>query len=534
MAESRLEWAGEEAALAPVRTNPRPADSPRALPDERSAGWATFRWAALAAVAGIASALPLWSSELLPFQDAPQHVATVRVLADYANPVLGFARWFEIDLRRLEYLGFYLPAAAIAKLVGAQAACRVVLTLVALALPAAAWMFLAAFDRDRRLAVFAPALFHTATLYLGFFNFVESVPALLVVVALIERELREPRRARALILAAAGPVLLWLHPSALAMALGAGVFLAITRGESWRRSARALAPFLPALVLLAVWAFGALAHRDGVEAVAHTTANWLGPKRQLLELLRFGNVLKGHADELCVAALVLLWLAATLVPGRHQKGERSWRLPLLAAVTFAVYMVTPFDIGFMGYIHLRPVPLLVMAVVASPRLAPGRLTGALLAAAVAVQVAYAAKLSSVYRAFDSEAQVSELHQVLRAAAPGQRLLALVYDQKSALVAGRSFLHFAAYYELDRGGRARMNFAEYPWTPVRYRRGNEPDPLPRYWEAHPAWYDANEEGADADYVLVRGAGPGPGSRFRLQAEAGEWALYAATPSRAAAR
>jgi hypothetical protein len=188
----------------------------------------------------------------------------------------------------------------------------------------------------------------------------------------------------------------------------------------------------------------------------------------------------------------------------------------------------------MGYIHLRPVPLLVMAVVASPRLAPGRLTGALLAAAVAVQVAYAAKLSSVYRAFDSEAQVSELHQVLRAAAPGQRLLALVYDQKSALVAGRSFLHFAAYYELDRGGRARMNFAEYPWTPVRYRRGNEPDPLPRYWEAHPAWYDANEEGADADYVLVRGAGPGPGSRFRLQAEAGEWALYAATPSRAAAR
>jgi hypothetical protein len=487
----------------------------------------------LAALAGVASAVPLWSSQLLPFQDAPQHVATVRVLADYANPVFGFFRWFEIDLRRLDYLGFYLPAAAIAKLVGAQAACRVVLTLTALALPAAAWMFLAAFDRDRRLAVFAPALFQTATLYLGFFNFVESVPAMLAVVALVERELREPRRWRALVLAVAGPVLLWLHPSALAMALGAGVFLAVTRGESWRRAARALAPFLPAVALLAIWAIGALAQRDGVEAVPHSAAHWLGAKHQLLDLLRFGSVLKGNTDELCVAALALLWLAAALVPGRPSV-ERSWRLPLLAAVLFAVYMVTPFDIGFMGYIHLRPVPLLVMAVLASPLLARGRLTNALLATAVVVQVAYGAKLGAVYRAFDAEAQVSELHQVLRAAAPGERLLALIYDQKSALVVSRSYLHFAAYYELDRGGRARMNFAEYPWTPVRYRRGTEPDPLPRYWEAHPGWYDPDKEGADTDYVLVRGTGPGPGPRFRLTAEAGEWALYAAVPSGSAAR
>jgi hypothetical protein len=533
MAESRLEWAGAGAALAPVRTDPGQADSPRVHTDARTTGRATFRWAALAAVAGIASAVPLWSSELLPFQDAPQHVATVRVLADYANPVLGFARWFEIDLRRLEYLGFYLPAAAIAKLVGAQAACRVVLTLVALALPAAAWLFLAAFDRDRRLAVFAPALFQTATLYLGFFNFVESVPALLAVVALVELQLRAPSRARALLLAAAGPVLMWLHPSALALALGAGGFLAITRGESWRRSARALAPFLPALALLAIWAIGALAHRDGVEAVPHSTAHWLGVKQQLLELLRFGSVLKGHADELCVAALALLWLAAALVPGRPMV-ERSWRLPLLAAVTFAVYMITPFDIGFMGYIHLRPVPLLVMAALASPRLAPGKLTSGILAAAVAVQLAYGVKLGAVHRAFDAEAQVSELHQVLRAAAPGERLLALIYDQKSALVVGRPFLHFAAYYELDRGGRARMNFAEYPWTPVRYRSGTEPSPLARYWEAHPAWYDPDEEGADADYVLTRGAGPGPGPRFRLEARAGAWALYGAAPGRSAAR
>src|SRR5438045_2458906 len=227
-------------------------------------------WPLLVALCTAVAIAPLWASELLPYQDAPEHIAAVRVLADYHTPGLGFDRWFEIDLGRLQYLGFYLPAAAIAKITGADAAVRVVLSLIAVATSAAFWMFLGAFGRDRRLAIFAPAVFHTVPLYLGFFNFIESIPLAIALVALSERELRDPCRRRGLLIGAGGAALLWLHPSGLAFALGAGCVLAVTSGQPWRRQVRAVLPWTPAMLLLGVWIVHAFAVRDGPAAAPRT------------------------------------------------------------------------------------------------------------------------------------------------------------------------------------------------------------------------------------------------------------------------
>src|SRR5207249_1451632 len=122
-------------------------------------------------------------------------------------------------------------------------------------------------------------------------------------------------------------------------------------------------------------------------------------------------------------------------------------------LTLAAYMVAPFDMGYMGYIHTRALPYLALLVIASPSVAPGRKTGAILAAAVALQLVYQAQLAASYRAFDREAQIQELHQVLNAAAPGKRLIALLDRTKSKVVQFQAYLHFAAYYEVFRGGRA---------------------------------------------------------------------------------
>jgi hypothetical protein len=243
-------------------------------------------WPLLVCVATAAAIAPFWASELLPYQDAPQHVAAVRVLADYHTPGLAFDRWFELDLGRLQYLGFYLPAAAIARITGADAAVRILLSLIAIATSAAFWMFLGTFGRDRRLTVFAPAVFHTAPLYLGFFNFVESIPLALALVALTERQLRDPGLRRGILLAVGAAALLWLHPSALAFALASACVLALTSGQPPKRMVAALAPSLPALLLFAAWAVQALASRDGPGMPAHPPPRWLGPKMQILELLR--------------------------------------------------------------------------------------------------------------------------------------------------------------------------------------------------------------------------------------------------------
>jgi hypothetical protein len=501
----------------------RPAEA-IALPLPRPAAVAQeLAWPLLVALATAAAIAPFWASELLPYQDAPQHIAAVRVLADFHSPGFAFDRWFELDLGRLQYLGFYLPAAAIAKVTGPDAAVRIMLSLIAAATSAAFWMFLGAFGRDRRLAVFAPAVFHTAPLYLGFFNFIESIPLALALLALTERELRRPALGRAALMVIGGAALLWLHPSALAFTLGASLVLAITSAEPRRRMARALAPYLPALLLLGAWALQALASRDGPGSPARTPPHWLGLKYQVLDLLRYGNVLAATWDECYVLALVALFGALIAVRPRPPIG-RAWRLPLLAALSLAAYMVAPFDIGYMGYIHTRALPFLVLLTIASPSIAAGRTTAAILVVAVALQIGYQAQVARAYRAFDREAQITELHQVLRAAEPGKRLIAILDWTQSGVVQFQAYLHFAAYYEVLRGGRARYNFAESPWTPVRFRKGTEPVSLPRSWELRPLQLDVQRAVSDEDYVLVRQPGSRP-TGFDLVAEAGRWSLYA---------
>jgi hypothetical protein len=480
-------------------------------------------WPLLVTLAVTATIAPFWTSQLLPYQDAPQHLAAIRILADYRTWPFAFDRWFVLDFHRLQYLGFYLPAAALAKLVGPEAACRLLLSIIALALVEAFRMLLGAFGRDQRLAVFAPLAIHTAPLYLGFFNFVESVPLAIAVVALVERELRQPRPARAWVLAIAAALCIWLHPSALAFALFAAVLLAATAGGPARRRLRALLPLLPAALLFAAWALQALLSRDGAGVEARAAPRWTPFPQHVLDLFRIGNVLAGHGDEICFFGTLLLFVLAILVPGRPS-GRRVFRLPLLAAATLAVYLAAPFDIGYMGYVALRALPFLLLLVLASPLIAPGRWTSALCAGAVALQVAYAVVLVRAGRAFDAEAQFDELRAVLDKAPAGGRLLAIVLQQDSRVVQFQAYVHFAGYAELWRGGRARYGFPETPWSPIRYRPSALPLPLPRGWEMRPASIDPAALASDTDVLLVRGPAEPPPAPYVLTAAAGRWSLY----------
>jgi hypothetical protein len=490
-------------------------------------------WLALIGLATLASAAPIWSSELLPFQDAPQHLAAVRVLADWSSPAFAFPRWFSLELTRSHYLGFYLPAALLAKAIGPHAACRAVLTLIALALPASAWFLLGSFGRDRRLAIFAPALFHTSPLYIGLFNFVASIPVTVATVALVERELRAPARARVLVLAASAMALLYLHPSGLVIAAGAACFLAATSGERLRRQARALVPLGPPLFVLGLWALRGAPPQPPGAYVQSSTPHWQPFLQQVLDTGRLGNVLVGRADELFVAALVLAFLAVALAPGRSATA-RSWRLPLLAACTFAVYLGAPVGVGHFWLIPLRFLPFLAMVVLAAPTPAPHRFTTALLASVAVLQAGYAFVLVDAYRRFDAEAAPAPLRQVLGTAQPGKRLIARIYDQESTVINFSPYMHFGLYYQVERGGRARFNFGELPWMPIRLRPDVPVASLPPNYEWSPDLVPWERAAADSDYLLVREGVWVPENRFRLHAHAGPWSMYVPRETRNRAR
>jgi hypothetical protein len=111
-------------------------------------------------------------------------------------------------------------------------------------------------------------------------------------------------------------------------------------------------------------------------------------------------------------------------------------------------------------------------------------------------------------------------------------------RKSKVVHFEPYLHFALYYEVERGGRVRFNFGELPWMPLRFRRDVPAQSLPLHWEIFPGQFDWSLARADADYVLVRTPDPDPdaepifdpepGPEFAagwdLAARAGRWELF----------
>src|SRR5436190_1098386 len=146
-------------------------------------------WPTLACLSGVAAAAPLWCSRFLPFQDAPQHLAALTLLSQQGSAALVTRPWFRVEFAGAQYSGFYIPALWLARFVGPDVAIRILLTISALLLPLAAWMLLRSFQRDPRLALFAPVLFHTAPLYIGVYNFVAAVPIAVIAIALVERQI---------------------------------------------------------------------------------------------------------------------------------------------------------------------------------------------------------------------------------------------------------------------------------------------------------------------------------------------------------
>ena len=497
-----------------------------------------FVWPALAALSGALAAVPLWCSHFLPFQDAPQHLAAVTLLAQTGREALLTRPWFEIGFAHAQYTGFYLPAMWLARIVGADDAIRILLTLIALAMPLAAWQLLRAFGRDVRLSVFAAPLFHTAPLYIGVYNFVAAVPVALLVVALVERQLQAPRWPRAVLLAALSVMLLFLHLSGLVIAVGAACALVVTaRGPLRSRVLRGLLPLLPAIAMLTLLRAPAARPAGTQAAIVKEGPIWQAPWYQVRDLLRSGNVLPGRFDEMVVAGLVLLWVLLALGTKQRLREDGAYRLPLLAVGLLLAYLAAPMEFGYIAYIHLRAIPFLLMFAICSIAVADTRRAPLLFGAAVALQAAYAVKLVRAYRDFDAEASAPQLEQVLSAARPGQRVVSLMLDRRSHAVHFEPYLHFGLYYEVLRGGRVRFNFGELPWMPARFRSDRPAQTFPLRWEFEPAWFDWRAARDDADYVFVRtpdphsdaADDPEPGPPFAdgwdLQARAGRWALFA---------
>jgi hypothetical protein len=67
-----------------------------------------------------------------------------------------------------------------------------------------------------------------------------------------------------------------------------------------------------------------------------------------------------------------------------------------------------------------------------------------------------------------------------------------------------YLHFPAFYQVEKGGRILFSFAELFQTSARFRSGKSWDDLLREWnEWNPQFFDYGRHGGRFRYFLIRG-------------------------------
>jgi len=488
-------------------------------------------WPFLLFACAVANVTALWSAPYLPFTDLPQHAAAIATLRHWSDPQWKGQEYFTLALGRSQYLLYYLAGALLAFPLGtAERANLVLLSATALAFPYALRSLLRALGADERLALFAAPLFWSQSLLIGFFNYLAALPLLLWGLSLAVRDAQDPRPRRTALLAAVAVALFHLHLSAFLLFAPAALVAWLALG----RRPRALLWMAPVAAL-------GLAFLATSPVVHPATVGWTQPMRVLFEPL--GNALRdlpgalldiwpGPYDE--IVLLALLAAAALLAWPQARDPEVSPRLRGVAAAWCALaallYLAFPVAIGWLWQLNERYA--IAFALLAALLLRPARgVRGALPLLLVAAASLFSAGVAAgQMRGFTRE--VDGFDRVLEAAAPGRRLLSLVYEHDSAWAKFSPYLHFGSYYRARKGGVASFSFAELPQSPLRYRPEIAPPRKPPHWEWEPWRFRNDVDGLYYDYILVRGftdpfTRPGPGPTWRILSRSGPWTLYAKT-------
>ncbi len=486
----------------------------------------------------VVSAIPLWLVEWPPIQDLPQHLAAVRILADYHEPSLRFAEHFTFELSRTQYLAYYLAARVLAAPFGTLVANKLLLTLALVGTPYAMRFLLSSLGRDDRTALFVVPLAWNAHLLLGFLNFIAALPLCLAGLgyAVLLRRRWTSRRAVALALLALVTFYTHVVPFGF-LVLGAAL---VGAGSDLVGAARRWLPLLPSAVAALVWVVSSPSGRATATAARlHDEPGSPAPRFQTVaENLQQApswvtDILRADVDDWAIVAWAGLALACFAFGALERRRRASpeeetcrVRIGLLCPLALALYFALPASYDFIWPINARfalLAPLFLVVLLPSP----GGLAGALVFSAIAGLGIYSSlEVGAAFQRFERD-EVVDFDEAIAVVPEGSRVVGLIYRRESAHVKFSPFLHSAAMLQAKRGGAVMFTFMDFPPTPIRFREDDRPPRVEPRWEWMPERVDPRRGLDWFDYALVRG-GPGAigATRDLWQPiyEGREWRVY----------
>lgn len=488
-----------------------------------------MRKSALWIAYAVVLASPLVAAHHPPLQDWPLHLATTRILHDYHSPAYGFDADFALRLGSTQYVLYHLAASALAYVLGVAGANVALLASYLGGSVLAMRALLGVLGKDQRLAlVVAPLLVNVMFLY-GLLPFLVAIPTMLAATAVALAHFARPRWATGVCAAFLGVALFYLH--VLPLLLFAIAYAACFPWRNRRAWIATGAPAAPVAALVAWWAWftpeGAIAR---VALFRPDRPSSLGPMGKLADAFNWlGDVWRDLSDEVLWGATAALVVAALALGWRDRRGETR-TLAAYAAVPAAcaiLFFFTGDRHGHIWMIGQRMPVLFVLTVVPLLRFPDGASGRALSLSLVAVGLASTVCTAAHFRRFDAT-DAAGFDDAIALMRPRARVAGLVFDGESSVAQLHPLLHFASYYQAEKGGVVEFTFAGYPHWPLTFKDGRAPpsgSPARQGWEWTPQLVPASELWPYFDYVITRGEGfRPPPERFVQRWSGGRWRLW----------
>lgn len=453
------------------------------------------RWeSALFLLMALAAAATIWIPERPPMVDVPQHAAQVvawRALLEGHYP------W--ADLVQLNYVTPYLLAYCLllplTYVVSIIPAIKILLSVAMLSFVGLCRVLRRELNGDKGLDwLFLLGFFGFAWRW-GFLTFLCAAPLVILFIIVALRQTREDSLKNQLLVLLVGGLLLISHGLQFLFAVGIGGILILIDGRSIRDKLKAYLPYyiLGVLAIAFRWALNT--------ENAPETAYIFGAPLYIRPFKMLFLVTGDAKEELYGAIAALVAFAAPLLTGRRIGPARSFA-PF--AVCAAILLFAPDIAMSTAYFYQRfglfLLPFWALAFKAndageSPRETFERLAALAIpvAAALALHVQRQATIAVNNKGFET---------VLAAAEPNRRALSVIYDPTEGDSLIPVYLHWPAWYAVEKNGFVDFNFGYFIIVIVKLRKDRIP-PVSKYFGDLPPPSALAQALPDYDYVFVRG-------------------------------